>query len=137
LQTVVELHELDLLPRAAAVGGPAQVEGAEDGDVTAAVQLGQAVEGAAVGQADGGALVAAAVQGEEELQGLADDAQDLVPDGAFDLVDGRAGAGRPVDEGAQVRQGLLQFGVEGGGRVWHAHKWVSWASGTLQLQPHV
>ena len=32
---------------------------------------------------------------------------------------------RLVDEGAQVHQRLLQFGVEGGGVVWDAHGWVS------------
>jgi hypothetical protein len=54
-------------------------------------------------------------------RGLAADAEDLFPDGSFDLTDGCPGLGRLPDEGEEGDQGLAQFGVENRGVVWHAH----------------
>jgi hypothetical protein len=101
------------------------------------VPLRHAVDGPAVWQGDGGALVAAAEQGEELLEGLAADAEDLFPGGSFDLMDGGPGLGRLPDEGEEGDQVLAEFGKEHRGVVWHAHVRVSWGSRTLQWQPHV
>jgi hypothetical protein len=63
------------------------------------VRLLEALEGTAVGQVEGGPLIATAVQVEEVLQGLASQAKDLLPNAAFDFVNGRSGMSGLKQEG--------------------------------------
>jgi hypothetical protein len=117
LQAVVQRHELDLLSRAAAVGGARQGERAEDGHVAAGVEFRQALAGLAVGQGEGAAQVAGALQGEEVPQGGAARLEQALPDATLDVVDRRPlGSGR-ADEGEQragevvERRGVVATGV--------------------------
>ena len=81
----------------------------------------EALQGGAVGQGDGLALVAVAEQGEQGGQGVVADAEDLLPDGALELVQGGAVAGGLLHQGAQGLQGIAQFGIEDIVSVCHAH----------------
>jgi hypothetical protein len=112
LQPVVQGDELQLLPLAAAVGGAPQGERAEDGDVAAGVQFRQALADLPVGQGDGFAQVAAALQGEEVSQGGVPEVEQALPETAFDFVDGSPlhGGGADVSE-QRAGQVVEQQGV--------------------------
>jgi hypothetical protein len=135
LQAVVQRHEGDLLPLAAAVAGARQPEGAEDGDVAARVQLGQARAGAAVGQGNARAEVARAEQGEEVAQGGVAQGQQALPDGALGLVDGNALGCGVADVALELVGEVTDGGVVGGGLVCEHGSGPPWQGehGTQQL----
>src|SRR6185436_4185521 len=121
-------------PLAAAVGRAGQRERAEDGDVAAGVQVGQAFVRRAVGQGDGLAPVAAALQVEEVSQGGAPQLQHALPEAALDLVNGGSFGSGVADVGEQLagqvveQRGVVERGVvcEHGARPpWRANRGLS------------
>ncbi len=124
LQAVVQGHEVDLLALAAALDRALQGEDAEDGHVAARVQFGQPFAGLAIGQGEGVAEVAGALPGEELAEGSASEAEQPLPDAAFDIVDSSSLGGGGADKGEQFAGQIVEcLGVvEGGAGCEHGQR---------------
>ncbi len=111
LQTLIGGGQFDLLAFPTGVDPAEQGEGAEDGEQVASVLLVEATDGAAVLQGDAVAFVAGAGEGQEGAEEQGAQVEELVEEGAFDLVGGSAVEGSLVqglDEGLEVAVDLGQ-----------------------------
>src|SRR5262249_10174845 len=105
LEAIVEGHEGDLLPFAAAVTGAIQSEVAEQRAIAAGMRLRESLGDGAIGQRDVLAKVARAEGVEKGVQGVATECEESVEDSLFDEVDARAVLGGTAGE-------LLEIGDE-------------------------
>jgi hypothetical protein len=118
LQPLVGGGQLDLLALPLGVDATQQLKGAEDGEQASGVQFVQAADSAAIVEGDGLTKVAWANESQEGAKEEVAQLEQLLKEGAFDLVGGGAGKGglvQGLDEGLEARLDLWQQPLDGTG----------------------